>query len=114
MTMAVFREPHGPIELCICGHLRELHQLDHTAQTFGGAGGVACLRCPCEGYQAAPDVETLNMFVVGGLGQNVAICNPPRGPLTRAQALNLAVYLFLVSGASWEEFARVYIAIRDC
>lgn len=62
---------------------------------------------------ASPEIDTGNRFMVGSMGNDVVIMFPPRRPIGKADALNLAAYLVAVSCATEEEFLRVYRAILN-
>ena len=39
------------------------------------------------------DIDTTNKYFVGGMGDHLTVMIPPRGQITKADALNLAAYL---------------------
>jgi hypothetical protein len=53
-----------------------------------------------------PALDTANYFMVGVKGDEVVILRPKSGPMTKAEAANLAKWLFVLSGESVDAFAR--------
>lgn len=58
-------------------------------------------------------IDTTNEFLVGTNGREVVIMNPPHGPITKEQALRLATYLIILSGATDEETDAMYNAVAN-
>ena len=64
-----------------------------------------------------PDhVETMNRHLVSLHGDRVAIMMPPRGPISRDEALVLAAWLVVCAecgGSTREDFQRVLTAVSS-
>lgn len=58
-------------------------------------------------------MDTTNDFFVGVLGDGIAILNPPRGKITKEQALRLAAYLVLLADDTGAEFPKVLEAVKN-
>jgi hypothetical protein len=58
------------------------------------------------------EIDTMNKFVVCGFGNDLIIANPPRR-LNKADALLLAGWLVVMSGAEPGEFEKVREAIES-
>lgn len=43
-------------------------------------------------------MDTFNKFAVGSNGSKVVVTNPPRGPISNEDAINLATWLLIVVG----------------
>lgn len=54
-----------------------------------------------------------NKFFVGAAGAGIAVMNPPRVPISKEDALNLAAHLVVLSMASDEEFKAVLEAVQN-
>jgi len=50
------------------------------------------------------EIDTANKFMVGVRGDHIVVLNPPREPITNADALNLAAYIVSCVGDDelWE------------
>lgn len=58
------------------------------------------------------EIETLNKFLVGARGDKVVIMLPPRGELSRKDALGLAAWLVAIAEQD-NEFQSVLNAVRN-
>jgi len=58
-------------------------------------------------------IDTSNPFIVGGAGEYVQIMMPPRGPISKEKALNLAAWLVAIADPLEEEFPKVLRAIMN-
>lgn len=58
-------------------------------------------------------VDTINEFLVGANGHGVVVMNPPRGPISKEQAIRLAAYLIALSGATDEEVDAMRNAVES-
>lgn len=57
-------------------------------------------------------IDTTNKFMVSGnVKGQLLIVRPPGGPISQADALNLAAYLVALGEGSFEEFQKVYMAV---
>lgn len=43
------------------------------------------------------EIDTLNKFLVGSHGDGVIVMNPPRGPMSRVEALTFAAWLVAIA-----------------
>ncbi len=61
------------------------------------------------------DIPTLNLFLVGAdVAGSVIILNPPRRPLLREEALNLAAWLVVMAGSdAGEEFRQLVEKVTE-
>lgn len=57
------------------------------------------------------EIDTTNEYLVGAQGDRVVVVMPPRGPMTKEQALRLAVYLRVLSGATDAEYDAMHNAV---
>lgn len=59
------------------------------------------------------EIDTVNKFLVSSVGDNVAIMNPPRGRLSRSDALLLAAWLVALAPDDGTEptFQQVLTAV---
>lgn len=60
-------------------------------------------------------IDTFNKFLVGMRAQepNILIQRPVLGPITKADALNLAAYLVSLADPDGERFAKVLKAVQN-
>jgi hypothetical protein len=59
------------------------------------------------------EIDTMNKFLVSVRGDHIVVLNPPRMPITNADALNLAAWLVVLVGADREEFESVLRAVMN-
>lgn len=59
-------------------------------------------------------IETLNKFAVSVHGEQLLVMNPPRGPISKADALLLAAWLvaMAIPDGATEEFDAVLEAVK--
>jgi hypothetical protein len=53
-----------------------------------------------------------NSFLVAVQGDNIVMFNPPRGPISKEQALNLAAWLVALADTE-DKFDRVLAAVQS-
>lgn len=59
-------------------------------------------------------IDTFNKFIVGVMGPDrLMIMNPPRGHISRDEALLLAAYLVTLSAVPREDFLAVLDAVES-
>jgi hypothetical protein len=61
-------------------------------------------------------MDTMNKFLVssGGVGmKEILVMNPPRGLISKEDALNLAAWLIVISGTTREEVEAALSAVED-
>lgn len=60
------------------------------------------------------DMDTANKHLVGAQGGNIVILNPPRGPISKHDALVLAAWLVtLAANDEGSDFDRVLRAVQE-
>jgi hypothetical protein len=61
---------------------------------------------------ADEEIDTTNLFMVALMGDKLLIANPPRSPITEAEALNLAAYLVAMAETEGGQFQKVLEAVQ--
>lgn len=59
------------------------------------------------------EFDTANKHLVGLKGDQVVVMVPPRAPLSREEAMMLAVWLVAISGVDLETFRQAYEAVAN-
>lgn len=57
-------------------------------------------------------IDTANKFIVGGRGDQVLITMPPRGPISKSDALVLAAWLVVLADTDGK-FQKVLAAVQN-
>lgn len=58
-------------------------------------------------------IDTANKFLVGAAMDRIVVMNPPRGPITKEEALMLAAYLVCLADPTSERFAGFLDAAQN-
>ena len=64
-----------------------------------------------ENMENKQEIDTSNLFLVGSVGMRTQIMMPPRGPLEKAEVLNLAAWLVAIVDPTGDEFREVLEAV---
>lgn len=58
------------------------------------------------------EIDAFNKFLVGMQGQSLVILNPPRGVISKQDALVLAAWLVSMADPLGEQFEKTLAAVR--
>jgi hypothetical protein len=64
------------------------------------------MKCGYDGATMNPTIETANIFLVAANGESIVMMNPPRRPMSKSEAMNLAAWLAVMAGSS-EDFDKM-------
>jgi hypothetical protein len=59
------------------------------------------------------EMDTFNKYVVGVNGDKIVILAPPRGPISKEDALMFAAWIVTLADYSGEEFAKALEAVQS-
>jgi len=59
------------------------------------------------------EIDVFNKFMVGGRGEAIVIMNPPRGEISKADALLLAAWLVALANDGEDQFAKIFDAVLN-
>lgn len=58
-------------------------------------------------------MDTQNKFMVGVQGNNIAILLPPRGPISKEDALMMAAWIVTLATNDEDQFAEYLVAVQQ-